>query len=91
MSIKDSDVLLHGAPAQWLPENQDPSVAFVVDEVTGETSDLPGYVAPSEEKPAKASKKKAPVVDEEEKLADMEAEMDRLVAEESAPEAPVEE
>lgn len=35
MSVKDTDLLQGPVPEQWKPENQDPSVAYTVDEMTG--------------------------------------------------------
>jgi hypothetical protein len=75
-------VSARGIPAQELPENQDPGVAFVlneqtgevtplvVDHVTGEADDAP---APAPKKRGRPKKKVEPVLDDElEQLTDPE-------------------
>ena len=63
--FKDTDLIQGPVPEQWKPENQNPQVAYVVDEVTGNLTplDVPAPVV-EEPKPKATRAKKAPKVEE---------------------------
>jgi hypothetical protein len=56
VSVKDTDMLQGPVPEAWKPENQDPEVAFTVDEMTGIRTPL---VAETKKKGKKAAEPEA--------------------------------
>lgn len=67
MSVKDTDMLQGPVPEQWKPENQDPSVAYTVDEMTGIRTPLVAEDAPKKKGRGKKEEPEAiePVVEPE--------------------------
>jgi len=59
--IKDTDALLGAVPAQWMPENQNPNVAYRINEQTGERTPLAGATAEEPKKKRGRPRKDAAV------------------------------